>query len=401
MPEEQGISRRRFLGAMPASFAAGAFALAGAARAQEDEGGRKVRVGIVGGGFGASFQWHLDPGCIVEAVSDLRPDRRKLLQDVYGCGKPYESLEVLIKDPQIDAVAVFTGAPDHVRHAVLAMEAGKHVISAVPAAMTLEECEQLVEVKERTGLRYMMAETSYYHAESMFMRELYQDGVFGKIFYTECEYYHDLYTGEVYSLMLVDGKRTWRWGLPPMKYPTHCLSFGPGITGERITHVSALGWGFDDVEGILKDNPYGNPFANAVALMKTEAGNMVRCAVNWRIHASGERAQFFGENASLYYAGSGGQPFRLQVRGKPDVTSVPDYFHRLPEPMRVPTGHGNSHTFLTHEFVSALREDREPAVDLYMALAFTAPGIVAHESCLRGGEQLEVPVYAPPASRKG
>ena len=61
--------------------------------------------------------------------------------------------------------------------------------------------------------------------------------------------------------------------------------------------------------------------------------------------------------------------------------------------MRVDSGHGNSHGYLTHEFVSALLEDREPSVNVYESLAMTAPGIVAMESCRKGGEQLKVPNF--------
>jgi hypothetical protein len=65
----------------------------------------------------------------------------------------------------------------------------------------------------------------------------------------------------------------------------------------------------------------------------------------------------------------------------------------LPAPMRVKTGHGNSHTFLSHEFVSAIMEDRHPAVNIWEAIAYTLPGIVAHESALRGGETLKIRDY--------
>ena len=65
----------------------------------------------------------------------------------------------------------------------------------------------------------------------------------------------------------------------------------------------------------------------------------------------------------------------------------------LPKPMRHSSGHGGSHTFLTHEFIAALVEDREPAVDLYEALAMTVPGLVGHQSALKGGEQLKVPSF--------
>ena len=57
------------------------------------------------------------------------------------------------------------------------------------------------------------------------------------------------------------------------------------------------------------------------------------------------------------------------------------------------SGHGNSHTFITHEFVAALAEGREPAVDLYEALAMTVPGIVAMDSARKDGEQLKVPNF--------
>ena len=61
--------------------------------------------------------------------------------------------------------------------------------------------------------------------------------------------------------------------------------------------------------------------------------------------------------------------------------------------MRVKTGHGGSHTFLTHEFIAALVQDREPAVDVYESLAMTVPGIVAQESSIKGGEQLKIPSF--------
>ena len=56
-------------------------------------------------------------------------------------------------------------------------------------------------------------------------------------------------------------------------------------------------------------------------------------------------------------------------------------------------GHGGSHGYLSHEFVTAILEDREPLVNIYEALAMTVPGIVAHQSALKGGETLKVPQF--------
>ena len=387
------VTRRRFLNSTGSAALAASLGLS-SAKASTVEPAKKIQMGIVGGGFGASFQWHLDPNCVVEAVSDLRTDRRSHLQRVYGCEKAYESLEKLVLDPKIDAVAVFTGAPDHARHVVECMKHGKHAISAVPACLTLEEAAMMKEAKEKTGLKYMMAETSYYRAPTIFAREIWADGLFGDFLYTEVEYYHhtpeDL---DKIGLWWHDGKKTWRYGLPPMLYVTHSTGFHVGVTKERITDVSCLGWGPD--HAAYRENAYDNPFRNMMGLFKTDAGSICRCNVAWHLHSSGERAQWIGEHAALYMQSGSGQPFVFKHKGKPDQTTLGDYMDLLPEPMRVATGHGNSHTFITREFSTALIEDREPAVDLYESLAMTVPGIVANQSAKKGGKQLAVPCFDP------
>jgi hypothetical protein len=59
----------------------------------------------------------------------------------------------------------------------------------------------------------------------------------------------------------------------------------------------------------------------------------------------------------------------------------------------VETGHGGSHTFLTHEFIAALVEERKPTIALGESLALTVPGIIAFESARRGGKRLNIPSY--------
>jgi len=95
----------------------------------------------------------------------------------------------------------------------------------------------------------------------------------------------------------------------------------------------------------------------------------------------------------MYMESSGGQPFRIVGENAPDWKQPPNFYERLPESLRKDSGHGGSHTFITHEFISALIEDREPAVNLYEALAMTVPGIVAHQSSLKGGEQMKIPSF--------
>jgi predicted dehydrogenase len=259
---------------------------------------RKINIGIVGGRFGATFFWHTHPECRVGAVCDIRPDRLKRLAEVYRCGATYKTFRELLAHPGLDAVGVFTPAPLHVWMSVEAMKAGKHVISAVPAGLSLEELETLLDTVRRTGLKYMMAETSYYRPEIITCRDWAQEKKFGTIFYSEAEYHHE----GLLPLMYEDnGLPSWRHGFPPMHYPTHCTGMIVPVTGERLVQATAIGWG--DRHEILQTNQYKNPFWNTTALFKTSGGHSSRVSVFWHVAAGGtERAAFYGDRMSYIMA---------------------------------------------------------------------------------------------------
>jgi predicted dehydrogenase len=120
---------------------------------------------------------------------------------------------------------------------------GKHVLCAVPAIWgSIDEAEILLEAVKKSGLIYMMAETSYYQQFTISARNFYKEGKFGNVFYCESEYQHD----GLEELYFENGKRTWRHGVAPMHYPTHCTAHLISVTGERLTQVSCNGWGDDD-----------------------------------------------------------------------------------------------------------------------------------------------------------
>ena len=366
---------------------------------------RKIRIGIVGGRFGAGFQFHEHSECIVEAVSDLRHDRRENLMKVYSCSKSYESLEKLILDPKIDAVFIATPAPDHVRHVVMTLKAGKHVLCAVPAAMTIEECYLLRDTVRTTGLTYMMAETSYFRQNTISVRKFYNEGLFGEMFSAAAEYNHP----GLETLWFEEGKPTWRHGLPPLLYPTHCTAFLISVTGERLTKVSGLGWG--DKSPLLQNNPYNNPFWNETAFFKTNKDKPFRVEVNWKgALRNTERAEWRGDKMSFFSCYEEGKDHTIvreaDATGKDDAgfqhkVNITEPYPQpnwwttdlLPEPLRHNSGHDGSHSFITHEFIDALINNRQPKINVYEALAYTAPGIVGHQSALKGGEYLDIPDF--------
>lgn len=342
---------------------------------------RKIRVGIIGYGvcrFGAAFSFQHHPNVDVVAVSDLIPERCAELARVCRCEKTYPSLEELIKDDTVEAVFIATDAPSHAQNAIDALAHGKHVAVAVPAVFgSLEDADRLLEAVKKSGLKYMLFETSAYHNDTYAMREIYRAGGFGTLIYTEGEYYH-------YMEEPIPSFRDWRVGLPPQWYPTHSNGYYVSIGGGHFTEVSCMG--IPSVIPHLKpeNNVYKNPFGTEIALFRTGEGGMARMGVSWDTPGHG------GETGRL--RGEKGTMVGMEYQGVADLRTIP--YEKPPLPPGVEAGgHSGSHGYLTEEFISALLQDRAPFVDVYQALNMTVSGIVAHESALKDGELLKIPVY--------
>ncbi len=406
-----GPDRREFfahaarLGLGAAIAGTTAAVLPGGARAQSgSKSAKMLRVGVIGGRFGLRFYWHEHSNSIVTAVCDLREDRQASMKEMFGCDRAYTDWRELTHDPNVDAVAVFTPAPLHVEMAVGAMEAGKHVISAVPAGVNREECERLLEAVKRTGKLYMMAETSYYRREIITARQMAAGKKFGEIFHSESEYHHDGLESLAFN---PDGSPTWRHGYPPMLYPTHCTGMIVPVTGERLTEVICTGWGNIE-DKMLKGNRWNNPFWSETAFFKTSGGHNAQVAIYWKVASGGtERSSFFGSEMSLQMPRPGAHGTLVAYREKgeeikntyaeskiiTEELEVGNHYDLLPEPLRHPSAHGGSHTHITHEFVTACLEQRQPSVNVHEALAYTVPGIIAHASALEGGTLKKIPDY--------
>lgn len=340
---------------------------------------RKIRMGLVGFGvcqFGAAFGFQDHPNVQVVAVSDLLPDRCAAMAKACRCAKTYPSLEGLVKDDSIEAVFVATDAPSHVRHCIEVLQHGKHVASAVPAMFgSLEDGEKLLAAVKASGLRYMMFETSAFHEDLTAMRRIYRAGGLGKITYAEGEYYHYMETP-------IDSFKGWRIGLPPQWYPTHSNAYYNCVTTGSFTEVSCLGIPGRVEHLQANNNSYHNAFGTEIALFRTSDGGAARMAVSWDTPGeSGEMGRMRGQRGSFY-----GKYEGLETK-LPDTKRPP-----LP-PGLAPGSHGGSHGHLTNEFVTALLQERQPLVDITMALNLTAAGIVAHQSAVKGGEWLKIPQY--------
>jgi len=342
---------------------------------------RKIRMGIVGYGvckFGAQFSLQHHPNVEVVAVSDLFPDRCRELARQCKCEKTYPSLEKMVKDDSIEAIFCATDAPSHCRHCIEVLKHGKHVASAVPAIWEhLEDADKLYEAVKTSGLKYMLFETSCYHADLYAMRQIYEAGGFGKLVYSEGEYFH-------YACAVIPSYKDWRIGLPPQWYPTHSNAYYVGVTGGSFTEVSCMGMPSIRKELQPENNRYKNPFGTEIAMFRTSEGGMSRMGVSWDTPGfGGEAGRVRGQQGSMI--GMNYQGLRKKL---PELTKPP-----LP-PGVGPGGHGGSHGYLGNEFVMSILEDRKPLIDINGALNMTVAGIVAHQSALKDGQLMKIPQYA-------
>lgn len=352
---------------------------------------RKVRVGIAGFGacqFGAAFGFQDHPNVEVVAVTDLIPERRDGLAKACRCEKTYDSLEEMVaKDDSIEAVFVATDAPNHVAHCVAAMNAGKHVASAVPAFWggEPEQAQLLYETVKKTGKKYGMFETSAFHDVVFAARQLYAAGAFGEMMYTEGEYYH-------YAPVSSPSYKGWRDGMPVMWYPTHATAYYTCVTFGSFTEVSAMGKPSVVEARQPQNNRYGNAFGTEVGLFRTTEGGMARMIVSFDTSGSswgGEVGRMRGQ------FGAYGEQSKFTTSHPEIQEKVAKMNLRKPAlpPNMSAGGHGGSHGYLTNDFIEAILLDRNPLVNVAVALNTTMAGVIAHQSALKDGELLKIPQF--------
>ena len=366
--------------------------------------GKKVKVGVVGLGFGAEFvplyQKHPDAECY--AICQRNEDNLKKVGDMFKVERRFTRYEDMLKDKEIDAIHIVTPPSAHGPMAVAALQAGKHACSTVPVATTVKECLQVAEARRKSGKVYMMMETAVYTREFLFVKEMMDKGELGKIQFLR---------GSHQQNMSLPGWPDYWYGFPPMHYATHAVSPLMSLVGGEVESVVCFGSGTIREEYSKK---YGSPFAIETALMKLR-GSDLSCEVTRSlfdtIRQYRESFDVYGTKLSFEWEQLAGEkPVLFSGYEDAKRVDVPDFGSRLPKEIAPYTihgvydeqhehtsfiqgaGHGGSHPHLAHEFIRAIVEGRESAVDARKAANWTMAGICSHESAMKGGKRIDIPV---------
>ncbi len=362
----------------------------------------KVKVAVVGLGFGADFapifQKHPQAECY--AICQRNEKHLNEIGDQFGIERRLTSYEELLKVPEIDAVYIVTPVADHAWMTLAALNAGKHTACTVPMAMTKEECFEIVDAQKRSGKVYMMTETAVYTREFLYVKELVEAGKLGKIQFLR---------GSHQQNMGLPGWPGYWYGLPPMHYATHAVSPLLALANTTVESVVCHGSGTIKEEYIKN---YHSPFSVETALLKLRDSDIV-CEITRSlfdiIRQYRESLDVYGTKLTFEWEQISGEGHVLHS-GYEDAEriEIPDYAHLLPkEVASFTTGssygddyehtaiqggaHGGSHPHLVHEFIRAIIEERDSAIDAAAATNWTMVGICAHESAMNGGKRVEVP----------
>lgn len=312
------------------------------------------------------------------------------------------SFEALVDS--CDAVCVGTPMHLHAPQALTALQAGKHVLSEVTAAVTIEECEALRSAVKADTV-YFFAENYCYFEECLIARELVASGRFGPVYYGEGDYVHEVR----FLHRFPDGSPTWRmeWqvGRRGNTYGTHELGplmqwFRASDPGVRIESVACFGTG-------VHTDPDVNHDDCTLTLVKLTNGALIKLRLDMlsnRPHRvayglqgitgalefePGDHRVWIGENKTI----SWDEPEERNW-GK-----ASEYRDILPAELRrevadaADAGHGGADYLVGRRFAQAIMGERPPEIGIQDAVEWTTVGLLSQQSILQGSMPIPMPEF--------
>ncbi len=365
----------------------------------------RVKVAVIGLGFGADFIpiYQKHPNAEVYAICQRTESKLKEAAKKYGVERYYTDYRDLLKIKEIDAIHVVTPVDTHAPIVLDCLRAEKHVACTVPMGITVEECIEIVKLRRKVGKVYMMMETSAYTREFLYVKKLKDEGKLGKIQFLRGSHQQDM----------EEWGPPWP-GWPPLHYATHAVSPLAILADAPVEWVFGVGSGRIR-EHYIKN--YNSPYAVESMLMKfkgTDICGEVTRSLYDVVRQYIESFDVYGQKLSFEWNRLSDEDPILYL-GKEDAQhiKIPDTGYMLPKEIAHFTrseevmdeeekqhlsfiqgsGHGGSHPHLVHEFISAIVENRDSAIDAEKAANWTCAGLMGHKSAMAEGEKIYLPDF--------
>ncbi|MFN8489462.1 MAG: Gfo/Idh/MocA family oxidoreductase [Caldilineaceae bacterium] len=356
----------------------------------------ELRVGILGLGQGKSHlqSFQALEGSWVVAVCDQDATLAQQVAQQFNVPQSYTAYEQLLTDKTVDIIVVATPDHRHGQHAIMALEAGKHVLSEIPMATTLDEVQRIIDLTDRSGLKYHMGNQVRYAFCLQDVQKLITHGDFGDVFYGEGEYLHDMEDiagprGPEHWRIQNDIPQTTLLGGGP-----HAIDTLRWLMGARFVEVQAYH---------AAQTTRWNTLHTTVAIFKTDNGGVAKITVSYGMMRP----------YCLYYSvyGAEGSFERTRDQGGPTQETTNYLYHsrlsgtRRMIPVTLPNwnnpkvarrfslGHGTMEIEQAEAFLRAIREDQEPAIGPREAAHSIASGICALQSAGQGGGVVKIPQF--------
>ncbi|MCU1525650.1 MAG: putative dehydrogenase [Microbacteriaceae bacterium] len=355
----------------------------------------RLRVGIAGavrgGGFIAGLRAEHERAELV-AVYDPIPEAGQAFAAANEVEHVCANFDELLD--RVDLVILCSPQQHHTPQAIAALGRGIHVLSEVPAAVSLEQASALVGAVRHSTAQYMMSENYGYLRENLVVREMVREGAFGDLYYGEGEYLHEMKTWHVTP----SGDKTWRhyWqvGRDGVTYPTHSL--GPLLQwfDDRVVSVSCVGTGrHTDPEHELQDT--------TILLARTVKGRLLKLRFDLLSNRPELYAYYSIQGTEGAYEAArtidSSPVVYLNGRSEYGVWEPLEKFADLYLPMRYKQqpaaegGHWGSDVWPIRDFIESIVTGRTPEIDVYAALDMTLPGLLSEYSIAQGGAWIHVP----------
>ncbi|MCA9740217.1 MAG: Gfo/Idh/MocA family oxidoreductase [Deferribacteres bacterium] len=383
-----------------------------------------VRIGFVGvGGMGSAHVRNLlrIEGVELKAVCDIVPERVEKIQNwVIEAGQPkptgYSRSETdfvrMCEEEDLDLVYTATPWRWHVPVCVAAMKNGKHSATEVPAAVTIDECWEMVETAEKFQKHCVMMENCNYGREEMMVFNMVRQGLFGEILHGECGYLHDLRAVK----FDYDGEGLWRREHSKTRngnlYPTHglgpvaqCMDINRGDKFNYLVSMSSPSRGLQ--EYVLNTFPAGSKERQEkyvlgdvnTSMIKTANGRTIFVSHDTNLPRPYSRIDMVQGTKGLFQ----GYPPRLHIEGMSpqhrwqEMAEVLEQFdHPLWKTVGEQArgaGHGGMDYLEDYRLIKCLREGLPLDMNVYDAAALSAVSELSERSVANGSQPMEFPDF--------